>query len=151
MKTNNVHNEYLEQAEQFLKDCNAKLTITYIGMEANENWSDTQIRPKYRFTITTPYGRMTEFFWDSIANKEKLARGEYDGPDAYDILSCLHPYDDFGLFVSFEDFCRNFGYDCEMRREALRAKNIYRAVKKETNSLRRIFTEDQLEKLAEIN
>ena len=142
------NNEYIEQAEQFLKDCNAKLTVTYIGLENNKDWGESQTRPKYRFTISTPFGRMSEYFWDSIANKEKLARGEYNGPNAYDILACLHPYSDCG---SFENFCREFGYDCNTRVDTQKAKHIYYGVQKECRSLERIFTEEQLEKLAEIN
>lgn len=141
-------NTYLEQAEQFLKDFDAKLSITYVGMGTNKNWGETRPRPEYRFTITTPLGKMTETFWDSIVNKNKLENGEYDGPDAYDILSCLDPYADPG---DFEEFCREFGYERETTQEITMAKNIYYAVQKECAALKRIFTEEQLEKLAEIN
>ena len=64
-------------------------------------------------------------------------------PSAYTILACLDQlYAD-----SFEDFCDEFGYDTDSRI----AKATYNAMLEQDHMLRRLFTTDELEKLAEIN
>lgn len=129
----------------------------------------------YDVTITTPRGKMTFTFWDSIHNteistmtfeeyvkkkpiynrvedmlygekvkaKNDLARLKADAvPNEYDVLACLEKYD----VGTFEDFCSEFGYDEDSRS----AEQIYIAVIKEYKDLTRIFTEEQMEELSEI-
>lgn len=138
-------NKYIEQAENFLKDCGAKITIEYVGMGANKNWGETTLRPKYQFTITTPLGKMTETFWDSIANKEKLENGKYDGPNAYDILACLGG--DSYVSGDFDEFCSEYGYDNEPGSERTKARKIWKLCLKQNEKLRRCFTEEQIEEM----
>lgn len=63
-------NEYLEQAKNFLNKANAKCEIVYGGISRNENWKEKEKRNWYDVTITTPRGKMTFTFWDSIHNTE---------------------------------------------------------------------------------
>ena len=63
--------EYIEKAKSFLKSANAEMIIAFIGTEVNSRWNDTEPRNKYRFTITTPKGKMEGVFWDSIYNTRK--------------------------------------------------------------------------------
>ena len=167
-------NEYLEQAKNFLNKANAKCEIVYGGISRNENWKEKEKRNWYDVTITTPKGTMNFVFWDSIHNTEismmtleqyvekKLRRRLEDmsyadkkkaevklqklkdeaKPNAYDVLACLQKYD----VGTFEDFCSEFGYDEGSRT----AERIYIAVIKEYKDLTRIFTEEQMEELCEI-
>ena len=48
---------------------------------------------------------------------------------------------------TFEDFCSEFGYDEDSRS----AEQIYLACVKEYKQLTRIFTDEQMEELREIN
>lgn len=129
----------------------------------------------YDVTITTPRGKMAFTFWDSIHNteistmtfeeyakkklkynrvedmsygekvkaKNDLARLKADAvPNEYDVLACLEKYD----VGTFEDFCSEFGYD----EDSKTAERIYIAVIKEYKDLTRIFTEEQMEELSEI-
>lgn len=129
----------------------------------------------YDVTITTPRGKMTFTFWDSIHNteistmtfeeyakkklkynrvedmsygekvkaKNDLARLKADAvPNEYDVLACLEKYDP----GTFEDFCSELGYNEDSRT----AERIYIAVIKEYKDLIRIFTEEQMEELREI-
>lgn len=74
-----------------------------------------------------------------LANKVK----EVIKPNAYDVLACLNPlYEE-----TFEDFCASYGYDTD----SIRALKTFEAVKEEDRQLRRLFTHEELEKLAEIN
>ena len=61
----------------------------------------------------------------------------------YDVLACLTYYDP----GSFQNFCDEYGYS----NDSIRALKTYLAVQDEWENLRRIFTSEQLEELAEIN
>ena len=167
-------NEYVKQAKDFLNKANAKCEIVYGGISRNETWKETAKRNWYDVTITTSRGKMSYIFWDSINNTEisqmtleeyvekKLKRRysdfSYDErkkaerelkklkteavPSEYDVLACLEKYD----VGTFEDFCSEFGYDEDSRT----AERIYIAVIKEYKDLTRIFTEEQMEELSEI-
>lgn len=168
-------NEYLEQAKNLLNKANAKCEILYGGISRNENWKEKEKRNWYDVTITTPRGKMTFTFWDSIHNteistmtfeeyakkklkynrvedmsygekvkaKNDLARLKADAvPNEYDVLACLEKYDP----GTFEDFCSELGYNEDSRT----AERIYIAVIKEYKDLIRIFTEEQMEELREI-
>ena len=167
--------EYLEQANNFLNKANAKCEIVYGGISRNESWKEKEKRNWYDVTITTPRGKIAFTFWDSIHNteistmtfeeyakkklkynrvedmsygekvkaKNDLARLKADAvPNEYDVLACLQKYD----VGTFEDFCSEFGYDEDSRT----AERIYIAVIKEYKDLTRIFTEEQMEELCEI-
>lgn len=130
-------NECVRQAEAFLLDCNAKMTITHLGKEINKLWNEKLYRDTYRATITTPLGTMWVKFWNSI---EATRWGNQ--PTEYDILACLQKYD----VGTFEQFIREFGYDYEDPN----SKRIYKAVVKEYESICRCFTKEQIEAMSEI-
>ena len=167
--------EYLEQSKNFLNKANARCEIVYGGISRNENWKEKDKRNWYDVTITTPRGKMIFTFWDSIHNTEisrmtfeeyvkkefnynRVEAVPYDKkrkvkndlaklkakavPNEYDVLACLEKYDP----GTFEDFCSEFGYDEDSRT----AEKIYIAVINEYKNLTRIFTEEQMEELREI-
>lgn len=167
-------NEYLEQTKSFLNRANAKCEIVYGGISRNENWKEKDKRNWYDITISTPRGKMMYVFWDSIYDteisgmtfeeyvtkklhnrvedmsygekvkaKNNLARLKAEAvPNEYDVLACLGKYD----VGTFEDFCSEFGYDEDSRT----AEKFYIAAIKEYKDLTRIFTEEQMEELREI-
>lgn len=170
--------KYQKQALDFLEKCNAKMEIDFIGVETNQNWNDNAKRNKYRFTITTPRGKMSGDFWDSIRSTEitlmtpekycaKYYRWHYDSlmrheqakirkslqeekakavPTPYDILACMEKYD----VGTMNDFFDEFGYEIHSANDMFSFMNTYNAVVKEYRDLCRIFTEEQMEMLREI-
>lgn len=64
-------------------------------------------------------------------------------PNAYTIFSCLKKHDP----ESFENFCSEFGYDTDSKR----ADKTYNAVLDEWLNLQRIFTNEEMEAMAEIS
>lgn len=130
--------EYVKQAKDFLAKANAKMQITPLGVEQNKKWNEKCFRNTYRVTITTQNGNMWVKFWDSINNKEKGLK-----PNEYDVLACLQKYD----VGTYKDFLSEFGYDPEDRH----SKEIYKACVSEYERLCRIFTDEQMEELREIN
>lgn len=63
-------------------------------------------------------------------------------PTDYDVVACLEKYD----VGSFEDFCREFGYD----EDSKKAEKIYIAVVKEYDNMCKLFSDEELEVLREI-
>lgn len=168
-------NEYLKQTKKFLNRANAKCEIVYGGISRNENWKEKEKRNWYDVTITTPRGKMTFTFWDSIHNteistmtfeeyaKKKLKYNRVEDMSygekvkAKNDLARLkadavpNEYDVLACLEkydpgTFEDFCSELGYNEDSRT----AERIYIAVIKEYKDLTRIFTEKQMEELSEI-
>ena len=168
--------DYQAQAKQFLADCNATMEIKFVGKEIPAHWNgETNPHNKYQFTITTPKGKYTSYFWDSLHNTElsemniqRYAEKKYKihwynvsafekgkaireldalkaeaKPTEYDILACLEKYG----YDSFSDFCAEFGYSTD----SISARETFLVCGEEYAGLRRIFTEEQMEKLREIN
>jgi len=63
-------------------------------------------------------------------------------PTAYSVLACLTKYDP----GSFENFCSEYGYDADSRR----AEKTYKAVVDEYNNVSRLFSDEELQEMQEI-
>ena len=143
--------EYVKQAKDFLKSCNATMDIMYLGTEVNKDWDEKRERDTYMVNIRTPKGNMQVKFWDSISNTIKNSdlrriNKPLIKPTAYDILSCLQKYD----VGDIEDFICEFGYEIKKRGDLTRIQNIYNAVVKEYQDICRCFTPEQIEVMQEI-
>ena len=170
-------NEFTRQADEFLEKANAKLTIRWIGLMRNEMWDEKELRDRYEITLTTPKGSMTIDFWDSIHDTEihnmtaseyakKIYRLHWESVEcdynmkvkickelsqakqnaevtAYDILSCLEKYE----IGTFEEFCAECGYS----NDSIRAYKTFIACDEQYKKLKRLFTEEQMKELCEIN
>lgn len=134
-----MKSEYDIQAEDFLTKNDLKLTIKF--KEYGKHFpTDKEERNIYSFKL---YNKKTKKsysgqFGDSIHNTN-----EGNTPTNYSILSCLN--EDYS--TDFEDFCSNYGYSEDSRQ----AEKIYNAVRKETEGLKRVLNETQLEELNSIN
>lgn len=138
-------NEYLEQAKNFLNKANAKCEIMYGGISRNENWKEKEKRNWYDVTITTPRGKMTFTFWDSIHNTEifTMTFEEYAKKKLkYNRVEDMS----YGEKVKAKNDLARLKADEDSRT----AERIYIAVIKEYKDLTRIFTEKQMEELREI-
>lgn len=168
--------EYQAQAKSFLANCKATMEINFVGREIPSHWlGETKPHNKYQFTITTPKGKYTSYFLDSLYNTEvsemtaddlacKRYKARYDVlrgyertnvlrelrklkenaiPTEYDILAAVEKYS----YDSFSDFCSEFGYSTD----SISARETFLACGEEYAGLRRIFTEEQMEMLREIN
>lgn len=168
--------EYEKQAEDFLKECNAVMDIKFDGLE-KPNWDDKK-HAAYDCTITTPHGKMDVRFYDSSINTEFLTMSVSDYlkkyhklvdvnpfdiryrkaatelkrkkqeaiPTSYDILACLNKYD----VGTMDDFMSEFGYEIKCVEDMTDFINTYNAVVKEYQDICRCFTDEQIEKLREI-
>lgn len=135
---------------------------------------------KYSVTLKNARHDYTFPFWDSIHNAERIEWALYEPtagpryheavkdadmvhvphvysaygktmrekvaqayrPSAYDVLACLSPF--YG--DTFEDFCATYGYDEDSRT----AERTYHEVIEQDRQLRKLFTAEEMDLLAEI-
>lgn len=126
--------EYIKQAEDFLKATKTTFKVKYLKHDIYFP-GDKEYRDIYKITLRNSKSSYTFTFGQSIA-----CQGTE--PTSYDVLACLQKYE----VGSFEDFCGDFGYDTDSRR----AEKTYKAVLKEYEGVCRLFTLEEIEKLAEI-
>lgn len=169
--------DYQNQAREFLNKCGAQMSITYAG-EVKPRW-DNKSHRMYICIIKTQRGEMIINFYDSTRNTElwEMTPAEYISkyynyapkdapynlkikanneikkiraeatPTEYDILACLTTYD----VGSIDDFMQEFGYQINCVEDMTNFIETYNAVVKEYNDVKRCFTSEQIELLAEIN
>lgn len=157
--------EYTEQAEKFLKETDTTFKSEFVknGKHFDDDKEDRDI---YEITLTRG-NRVFKFpFGQSIARsgrfiiycpKRHLGNyipkglrkyGDYDDnknfeePTAYDVLTCLTKSDP----ETFEDFCTEYGYESDSRK----AENLYFKIRDEFKEVRMLWTDEQIEKLQEI-
>ena len=131
MKTGN----YEQQAENFLKEVNGKVTIKYHSYGKHFE-DDKEERNIYLVTISRNNNEYSFKFGDSINNSQKGIE-----PSIYDVLSCLTKEN----WADFNQFCGSFGYS----EDSIKALKIYKAVQREFEGVNRVFG-DVLNKLEEI-
>ena len=139
-------NEYDQQAQDFLAATGSKMTVTFKAYDyyfAGEK----EARNIFSINIKNKNGSWTFEFGDSISNTEKYraatANQKKYAPTPYSILACLN----LNYSEDFEDFCSEYGYDTDSRA----AYKIYKAVLKESANIKRMFNEEEIEQLSEIN
>lgn len=125
-------NDYNKQALDFAKKYGVKLEI--LGSEYKTMWGEQQKRRVFKCELLRNSKSYTFEFGQSIANGSKK-------PTMYDILTCLTKYNP----ESFDDFCAEFGYDINSRKD----EKTYKAVYKEYEAVERLFG-DIMDELQEI-
>lgn len=123
-----------EQAEAFLNWAGTTFT-TEFKEHAIYFDGDKERRDIYYITIKNEAHRYKFTFGQSIASMGKI-------PTPYEVLSCLEK----NPVYDFADFCSNYGYEEDSRQ----AYKMYKAVKKESENVLKLFTEKELELLQEI-
>ena len=140
-------NKYFRQAADFCERTGCSISAEYSGQDVPQ-WDGEKHN---HFKIKFERGRRSFIvdFYDSVINTEKY-KPEANGffpmrgyPSAYDIIACLQKYD----CGTFENFCAEYGYNEDSRK----AEEIYNACKEEFSNLQRLFTDEEIEELQEIN
>jgi len=129
--------EYTKQTNDFLEETG---TTFKAHLESNGLYFDVdnETRDIFKITLKNKRGSYTFRFGQSIADTEK-----HIPPTAYNVLACLTKYDP----VDFNNFCENYGYNIDSRN----AEKAYKAVLKEWQNIKRIFSEEEINKLCDIN
>ena len=142
MKTLKETVEQLIQDSEYTKACNIiadkfGIKLKVISSSYGKYFTDDK-QNRHIFKLRLLRGRKSYTFNFG----QSIAEGS-NKPSLYDVLSCLQKYD----VGSFEDFCSEFGYD----EDSKSAEKIYKAVVKEYEAMSRLFTNEEIEVLNEIN
>ena len=130
----NYITEYDMQTDNFLTVTDTTLEITRDGVV--KKWG--QYRWKYSCKLRRGHKTYTFPFFDSAKNFEEDKR-----PSKYDVLACHDTYD---YIQGLEDFASEFGYDIEDRE----TEKTYNACMRQSKKIHGLFTDEELEMLAEI-
>lgn len=132
-----MRNEYDLQAKEFLAKTGTIFDFQYLG-KATPEWDKINAHDKYQIKLSNK--KSTEYFefYDSLNNSKNIKKSV----SAYDVLSVLYP----DYFENFEDFCIAYGYSTD----SISAFKTYLAVVDESKKLLRLFTENEIEELCEI-
>jgi len=134
--------DYQQQAIDFLNATSTAITFKFKGHKPHFA-GETVSRDVWRVKIKNKLHSYSFDFGQSIAEQGKQ-------PTEYSVLACLQKYE----VETFEDFCGEFGY--EELNENYRGQNkqsmkIYLAVYKEWDNVNKLFTDEQIDLLREIN
>lgn len=86
--------------------------------------------------------KLRPIFTERELNEKIIKNPNHSAPTAYAVLSSLTKYDPQTL----EEFCSEYGYNVDSRK----AERVYNAVREEYLQVSRLFTETELELMAEI-
>jgi len=126
--------DYQKQALDFAKKHSIKLQIN--GRYYKKHFpTDKDSRWVFNCTLSRFNKQYTFNFGQSTASGSKE-------PTMYDILTCLQKYP----VGTFNDFCGDFGYD----NDSITAHRIYKAVAREYKNMERVFGEEVLDLMTEI-
>ena len=131
--------DYDKQAEKFLTETDTEFKAEFVknGLHFPD---DKEPRDIYNITLTRKNKGINWVFkfGQSINNSDGETK-----PSAYDVLAGLTSSDP----ETFKDFCDSFGYD----EDSIKAEKTYKAVVKEWENVKNLWSEEEREKLQEIN
>lgn len=93
--------DYIEEAEQFLNNHDAEMTITYKEMVYNP-WGDYLHHDVYDVTIYRDGHEPYSFTFTQSA----MCTDTSEEPTAYDILACVEKYG----YDSYAEFCKELSF-----------------------------------------
>lgn len=130
---------YQQEAIEALAKCETEMIIKLKDNKKAiwEDKNESRERHHYQVTLKNSKGACVFDFFGSINDFEQGKE-----PSEYDILACL----DYHTSNSFENFCADFGYDSDSRK----TNKIWKSSLKQSNELRAIFTDEQIEILSQI-
>ena len=130
-----IDNSFYHKAATLAQNSlNVKFTI--LSTEYKKHFQDDK-HPRHVFKIKLQRGRNSYSFQFG-----QSIQADAEEPTIYDVLTCLTKYDP----GTFEDFCYEFGYDEDSRK----AEKIYKAVCKEFEGMKRLFSSEELNALSYI-
>lgn len=138
-------NEYTKMAEDFLKNHDAKMTISHIydyGAYVKSTMTGGWL---YRVRIDRRVGDKNRS-WSFKFSDSKYNALMNKRPEKYDVLACIQKYEPYG---DVWDFANEYGYEINDRESFNETSRIYKAVKKEYENVMRIFG-DCIEELREV-
>ena len=138
-----LKDKYQQQAVDFLLETKTTCEIVFKGL-SKTSWSGMREVNRYEVTLKNDKSSYTFEFFDSIKNTENNKKATFD---FYSVLTCLS----LNYSRDFDDFCSEYGYSFKTEKEFIKVKQAYFAVCEQDEALRKLFNEDELIKLSDIN
>lgn len=154
-----IKNDYHFQGDESTRDIykctfkrgNRQFSIEFGNSLINSGFYYTKgkqiIELDRKYLDKTKYNNLANFIKGTL-DFNFLNNGKSDilhypkSPTAYDVLTCLEKYE----YQDFEDFCSTYGYDLDSRK----AKKIYKACVKEFANVCKLWNDEEIELLQEI-
>ena len=116
--------------------------IININKEVKYTWFNECLTYVEQFKGEQREKEIKKFVFNKFGNMQglKLVFGKI--PSAYDVLACLTKYP----VGTFKDFCSEFGYDLDSRK----GEKTYKAVVKEYDNVKMLWSDSEIEVLGEI-
>lgn len=127
--------------------CSGKYRVHGIGNNQLDNMRDKEFvkafRNGQRLFNAIPILKITHSVYGGklVKNRDFTENKEFAEPAAYDVLACLDVIDG-----DFEEFCGNFGYDTD----SIKSSKIFKAIEKQSEQLKMLFSDSEIEKLQNI-
>lgn len=140
--------QYIDQANKFLADTKTTLVIVKSAIQSPPDWDKTGSQAhkhiKYDVELSNANGKYFFNFWGSVAEWENVhySNGKYRKPTAYDILAGMSGYEPD---TDYYEWCKDYGFEPSHETE-----RIHKAVLAEYRAISKLFTQDQLIQLDEI-
>jgi hypothetical protein len=137
-------NEYTQKANEFLAKTNTTFSYdlvgTYYGFPNHEN--DTNPRNHFKVTLENPKGKLELDFYGSyqdwINGNEEIT--------SYDVLASMGYEPQRNVW----EFAQEFGYEITNQKQFQNAKRILKEMKRQYKALVKMFSQDELLELVEI-
>jgi len=128
----------VEKMREVLKTMTVK--IRYLGIKKYFP-DDKEYRQVIGVSMKRDGQKIAFPFGLSVNDTEKIMAGTFEEWETlYNVLSCCGS--DFFIPETFKDFCYEFGYDEDSRREAQRT---FRACRIQSAKLHKIFTDEEIQ------
>jgi len=143
-----IDSEYSKQAKDFLRKTGSIMSIVYVDSVPQDSvWGDDKcnrnlMSDKYKVTLKRGHKQFSFDFYGSHYDYERNLR-----PSHYDILACLSLDYYEG---TIDDFVWQYGYEVKSWADVKRIEETYKAVCKQTKSLKRLYDDSEIEMLREI-
>ena len=129
--------KYEAQAQRFLNSTGSTLRLKLLENAVNPNWNERFARDKWLVCLSNSKGFLTLHFWDS-GNKHWP---DDPAPTAYDVLAGF----DSCIPDTHQEFCSEFGYH-----HTNESRRIFNECKRIADGLKEMYTEEELDQLAQI-
>ena len=143
-------NEYEYQTKEFLEKTNSTLSIEYVGDVESFPFSDDKLmHRKYICTLQRRRRPCGEYNSHKYEFPFYSSNADYENgrdPNEYDVLACLECRDP----GTIDDFVAEYGYEVHEWADVHRIESIYKEVKLQYEELARMYSELELEVLADI-
>ena len=130
--------DYNKRAIEFLKETNTIFKVKFIK---NGLYFQDDKEPRDIFLITLKRNGLKFSFKFGQSIADSTGKGDIK-PTECDFLSCVEKYE----YSDFNEFCSEFGYDEDSRK----ALKTFKAIQKEFNKISSLYSEEELNKLREI-